>query len=64
LSELMNVPGIDVLGPLPDDIQSITVFCGAVSSGCKQPEQARALLAYLAGPEATGCKRANGMDAA
>jgi molybdate transport system substrate-binding protein len=64
LSELMNVPGIDVLGPLPDDIQSITVFSGAVSSGCSCPEQARALLAYLAGPEATACKRANGMDAA
>jgi molybdate transport system substrate-binding protein len=64
LSELMNVAGIDVLGPLPDDIQSITVFSGAVSSGCSRPEQARALLAYLAGPEATACKRANGMDAA
>ena len=30
LSELLHVPGVEVLGPLPDDIQSITTFCAAV----------------------------------
>ena len=34
LSELMNLPGIEVLGPLPDDIQITTTFSAAVSAAC------------------------------
>ena len=50
LSELMSLPGIEVLGPLPPEIQTITIFSGGISSGCAQPEAARALLGYLASP--------------
>lgn len=64
LSELLGVTGIDVLGPLPPEIQHITVFCAAVSTGCSQPEVARALLDFLAGPDAQAGKRRHGMEAA
>lgn len=64
LSELMHVPGIDVLGALPDDIQSITVFCGAVSSTSEQSAQAQDLLRFLASPEAAAAKQAHGMEPA
>lgn len=63
LSELMHVPGIDVLGALPDDIQSITVFCGAVSGASVQLAQAQALLRFLASPAAAAAKQAHGMEA-
>jgi molybdate transport system substrate-binding protein len=64
LSELMHVPGIDVLGPLPDDVQSMTVFCGAVSTASEQPAQAAALLRFLASPDAVATKQAHGMEPA
>src|SRR5262249_53736679 len=40
LSELMTLVGIEVIGPLPPDIQTITVFSGGISCGCTRPELA------------------------
>lgn len=64
LSELMHLPGIDVLGLLPPEIEITTVFAGGVAATSRQPEAARALLADLAAPWTVALKRANGMDAA
>ncbi|HVW70334.1 MAG TPA: substrate-binding domain-containing protein [Steroidobacteraceae bacterium] len=64
LSELMTLPGIKVLGPLPPAIQTITIFSGGVSAGCPRPEAARALLNYLKSPAAAAAKRRFGMDPA
>jgi molybdate transport system substrate-binding protein len=64
LSELMTLPGIDVIGPLPADIQTITIFSGGVSPGCERPEAARALLSFMASPAATALKEKFGMEAA
>jgi molybdate transport system substrate-binding protein len=64
LSELMNLEGIKVVGPLPDAIQSLTVFSGAVSASSAAPDAARALLAYLASPLVAAMKHQYGMTAA
>lgn len=64
LSELMGLPGIDVIGPLPAAIQTITTFSGGVCAGSDAPEAARALLDYMASPPALAAKRRHGMDAA
>lgn len=64
LSELANLEGINVLGPLPDAIQSMTVFSGAVSASSGQSQQARALLDYMASPEVAALKQQHGMAAA
>jgi molybdate transport system substrate-binding protein len=64
LSELMNLPGIEVLGPLPDAIQTMTVFSGGVCKASRDAQQARALLAYLAAPAATTFKQQSGMEPA
>ena len=64
LSELMFLPGIDVLGPLPEPIQITTVFAGGVPTASRQPQAAQALLERLAAPDLTAIKRANGMDSA
>jgi molybdate transport system substrate-binding protein len=64
LSELQNLAGIQVVGPLPPAIQSITVFSGGISTTSVEVAAARALLAYMAAPAATEVKRKHGMDAA
>jgi molybdate transport system substrate-binding protein len=64
LSELMTLPGVEVIGPLPAPIQTITVFSGGISPGCTQPGSARALLDFLASPSVSDTQRRYGMDPA
>ena len=64
LSELMNEPGLQVLGPLPPAIQQLTVFSGGVTVAGTQAEAVRAWLAWCASPAAAEIKRRNGMEAA
>ena len=64
LSELLTLPGIKVIGPLPPEIQTITVFSGGVSSGCERAEEGRALLSYMAAPAVAALKQRFGMEAA
>ena len=64
LSELMNLEGITVLGPLPPAIQTITTFSGGVSANCARPDEARALLDYMASSAASPIKQQHGMEAA
>jgi molybdate transport system substrate-binding protein len=63
LSELGG-EGIEVLGPLPPEIQMITTFSGGVALSSAQPDAARELLAFLGSPALRGLKQAHGMDAA
>ncbi|WP_127997885.1 substrate-binding domain-containing protein [Piscinibacter defluvii] len=64
LSELLNVPGIEILGPLPEAIQIETIFAAAVCRSSTQVDAARALLAFLAAPETAATKRRHGMEPA
>jgi molybdate transport system substrate-binding protein len=62
LSELLHVPGLDIVGPLPAEIQAVTVFSAGVSSWSSQIKQAEALVAYLTSPDAEAAKRQHGME--
>src|SRR6185436_20764627 len=64
LSELARLGGIDVLGPLPPEIQIVTTFSAAVAAASRRPEAARALLAFMSSPAAAGAKRFYGMEPA
>lgn len=61
LAELINVAGVDVAGPLPEPIQLVTTFAGAVAAASARREASRALLAFLAAPAAAAAKRRHGM---
>ena len=63
LSELINLPGLEVVGPLPPSVQSLTIFAGGVAAASSSPSAARALLDYLAAPDAAAVKRQFGMEA-
>jgi molybdate transport system substrate-binding protein len=48
LSELLSISGIDIVGPLPGDLQKVTVFDAAVLSCASDKEGATALLHHIA----------------
>ena len=64
LSELIGQQGIEVVGPLPPEIQAVTVFSAGVSIASRDPEGTRAFVAYLASVETEDAKRRHGMEPA
>jgi molybdate transport system substrate-binding protein len=64
LAELLGVDGIDLIGPLPAEIQTMTVFTAGVGSHAAHPDGARAFVAYLISPETQALKQQLGMEAA
>jgi molybdate transport system substrate-binding protein len=52
ISELKPVPGIDIVGPLPDALQKVTVFSAGIATASKEPEAGKALIKFLASPAA------------
>jgi molybdate transport system substrate-binding protein len=57
LSELAGTPGVEVVGMLPPEIQSMTTFSGGVARTSDQPEIALRLLTFLASPDVADVKR-------
>jgi len=62
VSELIHVRGIDFLGPLPADVQKITVFSAGIHSGAKEAEAANALVKFLTAPAAASVFKRNGLE--
>jgi len=64
LSELIHVPGLQVVGPLPPEIQAVTIFAAGVASRSGHPAETEALIDFLASPDADALKRDQGMEPA
>jgi molybdate transport system substrate-binding protein len=64
IQELMPVAGIDIVGPLPGDLQNTIVFVAAVMASAKDAEAAKALVNFLRTPEAVAVIKAKGMEPA
>ena len=58
----MDVAGIDIVGPLPQQISPPTRLEGFISSHAKDPAAAKALLDFLSSPEAAAVYRAHKME--
>lgn len=64
VSELMAVPGIQLVGPIPRELQKITVVSGGVFRNARLPDAGRALLAFLTSPAARAVMQARGLEPA
>ena len=64
LSELIDLPGVEILGPLPPGTQVLTVFCGGVTRVSARADAARAVLAFMASAAGDAVKRRRGMEPA
>ena len=60
-SELLHVPGIDVVGMLPPAVDVVTVFTAAACTATRDVVAVRAVLAFFASPAADPAKRRHGM---
>ena len=64
IPELMAVPGIELVGPFPPEIQVTTVSVAGIFSASSQPDAAKALLDHLTTPAAARVMKAKGMEPA
>jgi molybdate transport system substrate-binding protein len=62
ISELKPVEGIEIVGPLPDELQKITVFSAGIATASKEPDAGKALINFLASPAARPEIVKSGMD--
>jgi molybdate transport system substrate-binding protein len=62
IAELRPVAGIDIIGPLPPDLQKITVFSAGIATGSKEPEAGKVLIKFLASPAARDALVKSGLD--
>ncbi len=62
MPELLAVAGIDVVGPLPDEVQKIGTTVGAVFARAKRPDEAVRFIAFLASGTARPVLRARGFE--
>jgi len=61
---LMSVAGIEIVGPLPGDLQDTIVFAATIMDGTKSAEASKALVDFLRTPEAAAVIKAKGMEPA
>lgn len=62
VSELLAVPGIDLVGPLPPEIQTVATFSAAPFLAARDGEAAERFLRFLGSPDAAQTLRASGLD--
>lgn len=62
ISELKQVGGIEVIGPVPHDLQTPAVFSAGRMANAKHADAAERLLRYLASPEVVSVLRQSGLE--
>jgi molybdate transport system substrate-binding protein len=62
IPELMAVPGVEIVGPLPGDFQNVTTYAAGVTVFAAEPEAAEVLLKFLLTPAAADVFKAKGLD--
>src|SRR5258707_14885395 len=62
IAELLPVPGVDIVGPLPPELQKVTVFSAGIATSSKEPEAGKALIRFLASPAASAAIVKSGLE--
>ena len=62
ISELLPIAGIEYVGPLPPELQKVTVFSAGLAAAAAQPQRAAAFIDCLASPEAAAIVARSGLE--
>src|SRR5262245_36551194 len=62
VSEILHMPGVELVGPIPTDLQHIAVYAAAIVEGSQQREPASRLIAFLSSEVATAAIKKSGME--
>jgi molybdate transport system substrate-binding protein len=62
ISELHAIPGIQYVGPLPEQVQKVSVISAAIAKNAREPKAAEALIAYMKTPAAAAKFVKSGLD--
>jgi molybdate transport system substrate-binding protein len=62
VTQILTTPGVELVGPLPQELRITSSFVGAISSQAQAPEAARDLMTFLKTPAAVKVMRAQGME--
>jgi len=62
MSELIPVAGIDVVGPIPEEVQKITLFSAGMAANARHPQAARALLRFMSSSSAVPAIARSGLE--
>jgi molybdate transport system substrate-binding protein len=61
-SEILAAQGVEVVGPLPADIQNYSVFAAAITATSKQADAAKTLTTFLSSPSSAKVLKAKGFE--
>jgi molybdate transport system substrate-binding protein len=61
-SEILPISGVQLVGPLPGELASVTVFTAGIGTGAKAPEAAKAFIQFLVGPIGAPLLKAKGFE--
>ena len=62
VSELVPIPGIDYIGPLPDEVQQVTFFSAGIVTGAAEPDAARELIRFFTSSKAAPVIAKTGLE--
>jgi molybdate transport system substrate-binding protein len=62
ISELKPIAGIELLGPLPSEVQQVTIFSAGIVAGAKEPDAGKTLITFLASPSAAKAIADSGLE--
>ncbi len=62
ISEILPVEGIDYVGPIPQDVQKVTMFSTGITTRAKSPADAQTLIDFLSSAAVTATIRSTGLE--
>jgi molybdate transport system substrate-binding protein len=62
ITQILTTPGVELVGPLPDEIQSYVTFVAAIGAESNVQDAASELIAFLKGPNAIAVMKTQGME--
>lgn len=62
ISEIMSVPGVELVAPLPDELQTVTVYTAGIPTIAREAQAAKAVIKFLTAPAAASVYRTKGLD--